>query len=154
MFFLLSGLTINKNESGQEWTYTYQGLYAYNHQTGQSGKIIDAEITSYAVDEEQEQIYYFAYADGLYVYDIKTERTRKLYDAGKEMGIAEMSYDGKYLYLYNGEWVSYAKSNEKQKLHGNVLFLQQTEMYYMNFRLTKRDICCLEMGIIFLPNRL
>ena len=70
------------------------------------------------------------------------------------MGIAEMSYDGKYLYLYNGEWVSYAKSNEKQRLHGNVLFLQQTEMYYMNFRLTKRDICCLEMGIIFLPNRL
>ena len=42
MFFLLSGLTINKNESGQEWTYIYQGLYAYNHQTGQSGKIIDA----------------------------------------------------------------------------------------------------------------
>ena len=65
IFFLLSGLTINKNESGQEWTYTYQGLYAYNHQTGQSGKIIDAEITSYSVDEEQEQIYYFAYADGL-----------------------------------------------------------------------------------------
>ena len=47
-------------------------------------------------------------ADGLYVYDIKTEQPRKLYDAGKEMGIAEMSYDGKYLYLYNGEWVSYA----------------------------------------------
>lgn len=116
MFFLLSGLTINKNESGQEWTYIYQGLYAYNHQTGQSGKIIDAEITSYAVDEEQEQIYYFAYADGLYVYDIKTEQTRKLYDAGKEMGIAEMSYDGKYLYLYNGEWVSYAKSNEKTEI--------------------------------------
>lgn len=56
------------------------------------------------------------------------------------MGIAEMSYDGKYLYLYNGEWVSYAKSNEKQKLRVNVLFLQQTEMYYMNFRLTKRDM--------------
>lgn len=37
-------------------------------------KIIDAEITSYAVDEEQEQIYYFAYADGLYVYDIKQSR--------------------------------------------------------------------------------
>lgn len=27
-----------------------------------------------------------------------------------------MSYDGKYLYLYNGEWVSYAKSNEKTEL--------------------------------------
>lgn len=112
-------------------------------------KIIDAEITSYAVDEEQEQIYYFAYADGLYVYDIKTERTRKLYDAGKEMGIAEMSYDGKYLYLYNGEWVSYAKSNEKQNSHENVLFLQQMELFYMNFRLTKQDICCLEWGLYF-----
>ena len=55
-------------------------------------------------------------ADGLYVYDIKTEQTRKLYDAGKEVGIAEMSYDGKYLYLYNGEWVSYVKSNEKTEI--------------------------------------
>ena len=114
MFFLLSGLTINKNESGQEWAYTYQGLYAYNHQTGQSGKVIDAEITAYAVDEEQEQIYYFVYADGLYVQN----------------------------------------RMKKQKLRVNVLFLQQTEVCYMNFRLIKRDICCLEMGIIFLPNRL
>ena len=47
------------------------------------------------------------------------------------MGIAEMSYDGKYLYLYNGEWVSYAKSNEKTEItrkcivlatDGNVLY--------------------------------
>lgn len=124
LFFLLSSLTIEKNESGQEWTYTYNGLYAYDHKTGQSGKVIDAEVTSYAVDEEQESIYYYVYADGLYVYDIKSGKTQKIYAATEEMGIADMSYDGKYLYLYNGEWISYAKLSKKTELERKCFVLE------------------------------
>lgn len=154
MFFLLSGLTIDKNESGQQWTYTYQGLYAYNYQTGQSGKVIDAEITAYAVDEEQEQIYYFVYADGLYVYDIKQSRPGNSMMQEKKWVLQRclMMENICICIMANG----YPMQNQmkKQNSHENVLFLQQMELFYMNFRLTKQDICCLEMGIIFLPNRL
>lgn len=70
------------------------------------------------------------------------------------MGIAEMSYDGKYLYLYNGRMGTYAKSNEKTELTRKCAVLATDGTVLYDFRLTKQDICCLEMGIIFLPNRL
>lgn len=116
MYFLISSITVNKTGTASEIQYTYNGLYVYDHKTGKAGKIIDAQVTSYAIDEENETIYYFVFGDGLYQYDVLTKKTEKLLDATEEIGIAEMSYDGKYLYLYNGEWTSYVKRNTESKV--------------------------------------
>lgn len=77
------------------------------------GKVIDAEITAYAVDEEQEQIYYFVYADGLYVYDIKTERPGNSMMQEKKW-VLQKCLMTEIFVLYNGEWVSYAKSRKNR----------------------------------------
>lgn len=110
LFFLTSSLQVEKTDSSRTWNYQYNGLYAYDHKTGQAGKVIDAQITSYAVDEEHEKIYYFVYSDGLYEYDVKTGKSSRILEASNEIMIADMSYDGQYIYLYNGEWASCAKS--------------------------------------------
>lgn len=140
MFFLTSSLKVKKEDSVQEWNYEYNGLYAYDHKTAQAGKVIDAAITGYAVDEEREKIYYFVYGDGLYAYDVKTGQADKLFESPEEIGIADMSYDGQYLYLYNGEWASYAKQTNGTSLQRQCWVLepdgtivQQLEIYRYGF---------------------
>lgn len=123
LFFLTNSVDVDKNGEDRQINYTYNGLYAYNHKTGEAGKVIDEAITGYAIDEENEKIYYFVFGEGLYVYDIKSDSKSKIYEATEEIGIADMSYDGKYIYLYNGEWTSYVKSTNKASITSKCIVL-------------------------------
>lgn len=114
LFFLISSLSMEREDGNRKYNYSYNGLYTYNCKTGEAGKVIDNKITDYAVDEQNGRIYYYTLGEGLFEYNISSKEVKKLYTADADSGICDISYDGKYIYLYNGRWSSYTKTSESE----------------------------------------
>lgn len=115
LYFLIRTATVEKDEEKETVIVneSYNGLYAYEYETGKAGKVLDANITDYCINEETGDIYYYQYNDGLYNYNVKTKETKKLLDADESTRVAEISFDGEYIYIDNRFWVSTAKRNSQ-----------------------------------------
>ncbi len=116
LYFTTQNYDIQKNEDGKKQSLLqYQGLYGYEHKTGKVGKIIDAAITGYAIDEQNEKIYYFVYKEGLYVYDVQTQQSEKIYATDENCALSEVSYDGNYIYLGTDYWCAMSRNGAEFK---------------------------------------
>lgn len=77
------------------------GLYCYDSHTGKVSRILDLNISDYAIDMEKMTLYCYVMYEGLYAYDLKTGERKLLYAAEDNTQICHFSYDEKYFYLDN-----------------------------------------------------
>ena len=82
-------------------TSDYKGLFEYNYATGDTRKVIDADVCDYHADTENQMLFYFVQGTGLYAYDMTQGSNTLIYPAEDELIQCKMSYDGKNLYLFN-----------------------------------------------------
>lgn len=83
------------------------GVYVYDYNTEETVRILTENVNDFAVDEENNLIYYYITGDGLYKKPLDkkgTEGAVKLYNATKETYCCDLSYDGTYLYMSNGKF--------------------------------------------------
>lgn len=113
LFFIIrqAGGIIGENGASASDLMKNKGVYAYNYKTGQTRAVMEGNICDYAMDEENELIYYFESGKGLYSLSLSDKNEiKELYSAEKDCMECNMSYDGTYLYLDNTDW---AASNTK-----------------------------------------
>lgn len=80
------------------------GIYVYDYDTGETSRILNTNVKDFAVNEEENLIYYYLEGDGLYSKPLDKkggEEVKKLYNATDETYYCQLSYDGKYIYLNN-----------------------------------------------------
>lgn len=114
MFFIVESATQERNGDKSTYQYNYHGLYTYNLKSGEIGKVLDAQIVDYSIDEKNNIIYYYVVADGLYKLDLSTKENTKIYNATDKSGFVELSFDGKYIYLNNTVWSDQNSTTENK----------------------------------------
>lgn len=83
---------------------TSEGVYVYDYNTEETVRILTNYVNDFAVDEENNIIYYYITGDGMYKKPLDTKGTEgavKLYNAEDETYFCDLSYDGTYLYMNN-----------------------------------------------------
>lgn len=83
---------------------TTDGVYVYDYKTGETVRILEKNVNDFAVNEENNEIYYYVTGKGLYSKSLETKGTdgaKLIYTANDETQFCEVSYDGKYIYLNN-----------------------------------------------------
>lgn len=105
MFFTVT--SVSKVDNAIEWDY--KGLYLYNMDTGEYGRVIDDKVVDYVVVPDENQIIYFAKGRGYYSYNIEQKESMQLAEATDENQLVILSYDGRYLYEDNYRWRLTAK---------------------------------------------
>lgn len=83
---------------------TTDGIYVYDYKTGETVRILEKNVNDFAVNEENNEIYYYVTGKGLYSKSLETKGTdgaKLIYTASDETYFCEVSYDGKYIYLNN-----------------------------------------------------
>ena len=91
-----------------------EGVYVYDYNTEETVRILTKNVNDFAVDEENNLIYYYITGDGLYKKPLDkkgTEGSIKLCNATDETYFCDLSYDGTYLYMNNEKfaWRSLSK---------------------------------------------
>ena len=76
-------------------------MFEYDFATGDTRKVIDADVCDYHADTENQMLFYFVQGIGLYAYDMTQGSNTLIYPAEDELIQCKMSYDGKNLYLFN-----------------------------------------------------
>lgn len=114
LFFLINHATTEKKDGSILINNQYGGLYAYEYDTGKAGKVLDAQITDYCVDEQKGIIYYHVYNDGLYQYSVGSKETVQLLQTDETCRIVSLSFDGNYIYMNNRLWVGLAKRAKQE----------------------------------------
>jgi len=94
LFFIVENVP---NEDKQSVAQSL-GLYEYDYNTKQVKNILDKNICDYTIDVEDELIYYYVMDDGLYEWDIASDKTTKIYDGAGNTS-CKVSNDGNYLYM-------------------------------------------------------
>ncbi len=87
------------NQGGMKLIST--GLYRYDIYTGQIDRLLDLDVSDYAVDMENMRIYCFIADKGVYKYDLRTGEQTLLYESEAQTRNCYMSFDGQYIYLDN-----------------------------------------------------
>ncbi len=80
-----------------------KGLYCYDTRKGQFHKILDSDVSGYAIDMTESALYCYVAFEGLYRYDMKTGEGKMIYkpDDMEFNGICSVLFDGNNLYLDN-----------------------------------------------------
>ena len=106
LFFVIEVYEKVENDDAELWTRNSKGLYVYNEDSGEIGKILDGNIVDYTVNVNDNCIYYFVKNDGIYKYNIESEEDIKIIDS-KEYAISygNISSDEQYIYIDNS-WAS------------------------------------------------
>lgn len=113
LFFMIK--ENSRDEKTSILTVKSNGLYTYDYKTKETGLVLDDNIFDYYVDTENNFLYYFVTGEGLYKMDMKTRDKSMIFEATEKMGMCNLSYDGKYLYLDNFVYCSsLADSKEYQ----------------------------------------
>ena len=77
-------------------------LYCYDYQTGKTEKVSDKNISDYYVDINNGILYYFVIGKGLYSRNLSESESKLIYKSDEIIVMGVLSYDGEYLYIYNG----------------------------------------------------
>ena len=97
-----------ENKDGiQQYKMAGEGLMQISGTTGEITNIIDEIVTDYAVDMENNNLYYYVYAKGLYKKSMDTGKSELIYKADGSMASCRMSYDGNNIYIDNEDWKSW-----------------------------------------------
>lgn len=97
-----------ENKDGiQQYKMAGKGLMQISGTTGEITNIIDEIVTDYAVDMENNNLYYYVYAKGLYKKSMDTGKSELIYKADGSMASCCMSYDGNNIYIDNEDWKSW-----------------------------------------------
>ena len=99
LYFVIREYT--KNKETKAVSSDYKGLFEYDFATGDTRKVIDADVCDYHADTENQMLFYFVQGTGLYAYDMTQGSNTLIYPAEDELIQCKMSYDGKNLYLFN-----------------------------------------------------
>ena len=99
LYFVTREYSLNKDTAQQK--IEYKGLYEYNYNSGDAKKVIEGDICDYSIDTVNQCIYYFVDGKGLYKYSQTDGKNELIYAAHNELITCKMSYDGKYIYMYN-----------------------------------------------------
>ena len=99
LYFVIREYT--KNKETKAVSSDYKGLFEYDFATGDTRKVIDADVCDYHADTENQTLFYFVQGTGLYAYDMTQGSNTLIYPAEDELIQCKMSYDGKNLYLFN-----------------------------------------------------
>lgn len=105
LFYIIEEMT---DENNPTKTHT-EGVYVYDYNTEETVRILTKNVNDFAVDEENNLIYYYITGDGLYKKPLDkkgTEGAVKLYNSTDETYCCEISYDGKYVYLNNAKFLA------------------------------------------------
>lgn len=106
LFFTTTG--ISKNDDNKV-VWNFKGIYVYNIETGELGKIVDGDVIDYIVNYNEKNIVYFVKDKGYYIYDCNSGESRFVKEATQDNQIVLLSYDGKYIYEDNGKWIPQTK---------------------------------------------
>lgn len=87
------------NQGGMKLIST--GLYRYDIYTGQIDRLLDLDVSDYAVDMENMRMYCFIADKGVYKYDLRTGEQTLLYASEAQTRNCYMSFDGQYIYFDN-----------------------------------------------------
>lgn len=93
LYFVIREYT--KNKETKAVSSDYKGLFEYNFATGDTRKVIDADVCDYHADTENQTLFYFVQGTGLYAYDMTQGSNTLIYPAEDELIQCKMSYDGK-----------------------------------------------------------
>lgn len=99
LYFVTREYSLNKDTNQQK--IEYKGLFEYNYNSGETKKVIEGDICDYSIDSVNQCIYYFVDGKGLYKYSQADGKYELIYAAHNELITCKMSYDGKYIYMYN-----------------------------------------------------
>lgn len=113
LFFTIEEMQKKEVDGIEQAVTEYSGLYVYNVETGEYGKAIDKPITGYCIDSQNNLLYYFEDAVGLFSFNIETEETKIIMEADEQSQKLELSCDGKYVYTSNKIWNAQAKRTGK-----------------------------------------
>lgn len=90
-----------------------EGLFYYDPNTKEAGRIMDKEIIDYSIDEENKIIYYYVIGEGLYKYELNTGNEALIFKKDELSSMCQITYDGGYIFMDNGKWAFGNK--EKQR---------------------------------------
>lgn len=124
MYFLIGGMNKETDDTGKKIVFNYDSLYAYDLKSGEMGKVINEQVTDYCIDEQNNTIYYYVLGEGLYKMNVVNKENVKLFEASEESGSMDLSFDGKYIYMYNGIWVRTIDREKKcwiVDINGNII---------------------------------
>ena len=99
LYFVTREYSLNKDTNQQK--IEYKGLFEYNYNSGETKKVIEGDICDYSIDSVNQCIYYFVDGKGLYKYSQADGKNELIYAAHNGLITCKMSYDGKYIYMYN-----------------------------------------------------
>lgn len=103
LFFIVGGADIDKSTSQMK---IFTKMYGYDYQTGNTQAISEEPIYDYCFDEEQNCLYYFVLGEGVYSYSLATKEKTQIKKVDDRLALATLSFDGTYLYIYNGGYGS------------------------------------------------
>lgn len=98
LFFSMYKYERNENSVKTEG----MGIYVLDMNTNESGLIYQGDVTSYALNNEEQVIYFIKPGQGLYKMDIASKEESLVYAADDKFVTGSVSFDGNYIYLCNG----------------------------------------------------
>lgn len=99
---------VTAKESGRV-TMQGDGVYVYDFVKEETMRILSGNVKDFGVDVETNTIYYYVSGEGLYKKSLEkkgNKDAKKLYNATEETYESYISYDGKYLYVNNEEYLT------------------------------------------------
>ena len=79
-------------------------------------RVLDKDVSDYAIDLDNQILYYFVAHEGLYEMDMRTRNSKLIYEPEEYTKICYISYDGQYICLDN-EWYVYYLGPYNEALH-------------------------------------
>ena len=81
LYFVIREYT--KNKETKAVSSDYKGLFEYDFATGDTRKVIDADVCDYHADTENQTLFYFVQGTGLYAYDMTQGSNTLIYQIGR-----------------------------------------------------------------------
>lgn len=106
VYFLLKGT--EKSEKG--YMAKGKGLYCIDDATGSVSELSDEDIQDYCIDYNENNLYLYKISDGLYKWNLKDNSQTRIFEADEQTLLANVSFDGNYVYMSNHVWKIYAKA--------------------------------------------
>ena len=104
LYFLEELYAREKDENGRQKSISFQrkGLFAYDYQSKTVENVIDAAITDYTFDTDNNTLYYYVNNDGMYKKTFNDGKTQKIYNMEKDINsVAQISFLSGNIYLVN-----------------------------------------------------
>lgn len=104
LYFLEELYAREKDENGRQKSISFQrkGLFAYDYQSKTVENVIDAAITDYTFDTDNNTLYYYVNNDGMYKKTFNDGKTQKIYNMEKDINsVAQISFLSGNIYMSN-----------------------------------------------------